>query len=852
MTRSLILSTIVMSWTLSTSLVTADDFDWTYWRGPQMNGHSTLKNLPAEWNPKGGEGSNVVWKREDLGTRSTPVVMNGKLYMLCRDAAGTSQDGEKVVCLDAHTGETLWENKFNVYLSDVPAERVGWSNVSADPTTGDVFALGVCGLFQCINGETGETKWSHSMHEEYGLLSTYGGRTNFPIIHENNVIVSAIIIGWGEMAKPNHRFIAFDKRNGQPVWFTGTRALPDDTTYSGPVLTTFNGEAALVSGGGDGAVHAFQPRTGKLLWTYNVSGRGLNTTPLVVDNRVYCGHGEENLDDTKMGAVFCVDGTLEGDITKSGEIWRTKEVFLGRSAPLMIDDRLYVIDDRAKMHILNPESGEEIALQRLGTAQRSSPLYADGKIYAATADKRWYTLKPTEDGVEVLHKMRLNGESHGSPIAAAGHVYIPLTSGLYCIGNADAEVSGDPIPEIAEEADRTTDATPTHVQVVPCESLLRPGNRQPFQVRLYDAAGQYVRLAKADEVEFSVDGPGSISEDGAYSISANQSEHAAVIVTAKVGDLSGTARARVVPDLNWSFDFNNGEIPVTWVGANYRHVPLDFDLIESLKADDPLASQLYIFLMTTFVNSGRDASTYDDSTPRQTWNALLAFLGLDASGQKPKTVDEAKEKLQAALDRLIEEKILASAEWSTWQRDLGEGNTVDEIRLSVTRGERKIDGNGVMTKIKTIPKGARSQGWMGHPDLANYTIQADVYGAEKDSKQPDIGLVGQRYTLDMMGASQQLQIRTWTPQLRMANTVPFEWQPNTWYTMKFQTAVEDGSAVLRGKVWKKGEEEPADWTVTATDSPGEHQGSPGLFGNAKDAEIFYDNLTVTANESTGD
>src|SRR5690606_25559042 len=144
-------------------------------------------------------------------------------------------------------------------------------------------------------------------------------------------------------------------------------------------------------------------------------------------------------------------------------------------------------------------------------------------------------------------------------------------------------------------------------------------------------------------------------------------------------------------------------------------------------------------------------------------------------------------------------------------------------------------------KIKTIPLGARSQGWMGLTGLSNYTIQADVYGVEKEGKQPDIGLIGQRYTLDMMGASQQLQIRTWTPQLRMAQTVPFEWKPDTWYTMKFQTAVEDGKAVLRGKVWEKGQPEPEEWTVTAEDDPGEHQGSPGLFGNARDAEIFYDN-----------
>ncbi len=319
MTRILqsLASLTIVTWVSSAP---ANEFDWTNWRGPQQNGISTERNLPDDWNPDGGDGSNLVWKREDLGTRSSPIVMDGKLYVLCRDQPGTKQEAEKVVCVDAATGETIWENRYGVYLTDVPAERIAWSAVVGDPESKSVFALGVCGLFKCLDADTGEERWSHSMHEEYGVLSTFGGRTNFPIVHENHVIISAVVIGWGDMAKPAHRFIAFDKRNGQPVWFNGTRLLPEDTTYSSPVLTAFNGEAAMVFASGDGAVHAFQPRTGKPLWFYNVSSRGINTTPLVVGDRVYCGHGEENLDDTRMGALFALDGTLSGDITTRGEI----------------------------------------------------------------------------------------------------------------------------------------------------------------------------------------------------------------------------------------------------------------------------------------------------------------------------------------------------------------------------------------------------------------------------------------------------------------------------------------------------------------------------------------------------
>jgi hypothetical protein len=81
----------------------------------------------------------------------------------------------------------------------------------------------------------------------------------------------------------------------------------------------------------------------------------------------------------------------------------------------------------------------------------------------------------------------------------------------------------------------------------------------------------------------------------------------------------------------------------------------------------------------------------------------------------------------------------------------------------------------------------------------------------------------------------------------MAQTVPFQWQPRIWYRMKFRTAVEDGKAVLKGKVWERDKPEPENWTVEADDPSPNLTGSPGVFGNAKDAELFYDNIKVYPN-----
>src|SRR5262245_63637048 len=125
-----------------------DPLDWPYWRGPEYNSISRETGLPDTINPDGGEGSNLAWKRADLGGRSTPIVLRGKLYTILRADPATPTEGERVVCLDAATGKDIWQSRHNVWSSDVPDTRVGWSSVTADPETGYVYALGAAGLFE--------------------------------------------------------------------------------------------------------------------------------------------------------------------------------------------------------------------------------------------------------------------------------------------------------------------------------------------------------------------------------------------------------------------------------------------------------------------------------------------------------------------------------------------------------------------------------------------------------------------------------------------------------------------------------------------------------------------------------
>jgi hypothetical protein len=146
---------------------------------------------------------------------------------------------------------------------------------------------------------------------------------------------------------------------------------------------------------------------------------------------------------------------------------------------------------------------------------------------------------------------------------------------------------------------------------------------------------------------------------------------------------------------------------------------------------------------------------------------------------------------------------------------------------------RNVDGERVMVKVTYIPKGTRSQMWMGHADLHDYTMQADLKAAIQNNQIPDMGVIVQRYTLDMLGQSQALQIRSWPPQVRthFSKTIPFDWKPNIWYAVKFQASTEPSGdrarVVLRGKVWPRAEREPSQWTIEAVDETPNLVGSPG-------------------------
>ncbi len=68
--------------------------------------------------------------------------------------------------------------------------------------------------------------------------------------------------------------------------------------------------------------------------------------------------------------------------------------------------------------------------------------------------------------------------------------------------------------------------------------------------------------------------------------------------------------------------------------------------------------------------------------------------------------------------------------------------------------------------------------------------------------------------------------------------------------MKFSAGTKDGKAILKGKVWPRGEAEPEKWTIETVDDVPNLQGSPGLFGQSTISEIYIDNVSVVSNDAS--
>ncbi len=716
--------------------------DWPDWRGPARNGVSTETGLASAWSPSG---QNLAWKAP-YGGRSAPVVFGDRLYLQNTSGLGADMQ-ERLMCFHADTGKLLWEYKYNIFTSDVPPHRIAWASPVVDPASGNVFAFSGNGLLMAFSRD-GKVLWEHSLAEEFGMWTTHGGRVSSPIIDGDQLIVSGLMFSWGQHAGGGHRYLSFDRMTGRVNWISSPEGRPTDTIYANPYVADVNGTRTFFSGGSDGAMHALKINTGEKIWSWPVSLRGLNTAALMSGPDVIISHSEENIGTTEMGMLAAMPADKKGTLTDKDARWLIRGVQAGYASPVTDGQRIYVVDNGGILFAHDAKTGARVWEQNLGTIQKSSPVLADGKMYVGTENGKFYIIRPLADRAEILDEDWLGSEQNPEPIIAApavarGRVYVVSMNAIYAIGPkmAPSGAPANPVASTAKPAASLPAGVPAAVLVTPTELILKPGESIALTAKAFDANGAAVTLP--GPATWTLENIKGTVTDGKFTADAAAGAQAGV-VKAALGTIVGGARIRVIPDLPWSFDFEDGSA-----------VP-----------------------------------------PPQWANATGKFA------------------------------------------------------------VRDLDGSKVLVKLaeNDFAFAKRCRPFFGSTDLTNYTIEADIRAMERRRQMGDIGVVAQRYELVMFGNHQELHLQPWQPETARTVKVPFKFDKDVWYTMKLEVQALQGNNVrARGKVWVKGQPEPAAWTIERVDPIGSHKGSAGLYADAPSrvgggSELYYDNIKVYKNK----
>ena len=604
--------------------------DWPELRGPGRDGVSRETGLIDRW---ALNGENFLW-RVPYGGRSAPVVMGNRVYV--QNPAGRRTElQERVMALDTETGRVVWEYRFSLFQSDVPAHRVGWASPAADPETGNLYAMS--GGAQVIAlGRDGKLLWSRSLGEEWAAFTTHGGRTMSPVIDGNLVVVSAAISSWGESAARAHRFVALDKRTGDIVYVANPGGRPYDTAYASPLIATIDGQRLLIAGLGDGAIHAIKPQTGEKVWSFVASKRAINTGVAVNGSTVLVSHGDENLDTTALGMIAAIDGSQTGNITTAR--WAVKGTEFGYSPPIADRTRVYQIDNSSRLRAYEIESGKELWTLPLGSAQKAPPVLADGKIYVGTDSGTFFIVRPGAAGGEILSQVTLPNSrdsccgSEGTPeqilggaAISRGRIFFVSSDAVYAIGPRQ------PVARTGYAADEPAVGgvgAPAHLQVSPTELVLEPGQSVRFRARLFDDRGRFLRETPAT---WSLAGLNGTIADGAFAV-AGAPEAQAGTITATAGGLSGQARVRVAHPLPYqeSFDgYADGGVPPGWVNAvagRFSVTTLDGQKVFQKEATNTIFKRARMFFgPTTWSNYTFEADVRAPQRRRQ-----MADVGITA------------------------------------------------------------------------------------------------------------------------------------------------------------------------------------------------------------------------------
>jgi len=388
---------------------------WPEFRGPNRDSYVASADVPLTWS----EQQNVAWKVAIPGQGwSSPVVCDGLAWMTTATAAGRRMH---VVAVDVADGQIVHQRV--VFEVDKAGKKNALnSHASPSPVVepGRVYVhFGTYGT-ACIDTATFKEVWQrrdiNCDHME--------GPGSSPVLVDD---LLAFHVDGGDV-----QFVtALDKHTGETVWKTDRSIdlakLNKDIrkAYCTPIVTELEGKRVLLSPGAQAAM-AYELNTGKELWRVRYKGFSLAARPLTDGKRVYIPTG------FMRAQIYAVDFAGSGDVTDSKVAWKWRRNVPKMPSPLLVGDRIFMVDDGGYATCLDTATGKAVWRNRLGGEHSSSPICIGDRIYFFDREGRTVVLAKADEYRE-LAVNHLDAGFMASPAVVGDAIVLRTKTHLYRI-----------------------------------------------------------------------------------------------------------------------------------------------------------------------------------------------------------------------------------------------------------------------------------------------------------------------------------------------------------------------------------------------------------------------------------
>lgn len=251
--------------------------DWPQWRGPSRDGRSAETGTLSDWSRRPPQ---LEWLVEGMGRGYASVsIVDGRLY-----TTGNFDDGQGVVAVDAHTGQTLWRRALT---SGAPQHSYEGSRCTPTIDGDRLYVVTSDGRIACLKTEDGAVVWSQAFDQWGGQLMSHWGYSESPLVDGELVICTP----GGDAAM----LVALDKRTGDEIWRADVPDFGDGKRgagYSSVVISRAAGVKQYVTLIGQGAV-GVRAEDGEFLWGYAriANGTANVSTPIIDGDHVFVSTG---------------------------------------------------------------------------------------------------------------------------------------------------------------------------------------------------------------------------------------------------------------------------------------------------------------------------------------------------------------------------------------------------------------------------------------------------------------------------------------------------------------------------------------------------------------------------------